>query len=204
MTVPAPVVAVADPLSAHARMARGRIALTLSVPLLNVTDALPAQHTRFHGMSEQAVLGGAIRDTNGRHDCDSPRSHDGGVAIAAVVRLYGARFISAKGFDCALKVYARIMGGSAIEYDRVYGKVARGAAQINCGVRCVNRGVAAGLYSQPGLVTASGIVCIIDVMVTPSAVIVMGALAAVGPVVLAALTALTPGEPAGMVTLTPG
>ena len=41
-------------------------------------------------------------------------------------------------------------------------------------------------------------------MVTPSAVIVMGALVAVGPVVLAALTALTPGEPAGMVTLTPG
>jgi hypothetical protein len=41
-------------------------------------------------------------------------------------------------------------------------------------------------------------------MVTPSAVIVMGALVAVVPVVLAALTALTPGEPAGMVTLTPG
>ena len=41
-------------------------------------------------------------------------------------------------------------------------------------------------------------------MVTPSAVIVMGAPVAVGPVVLAALTALTPGEPAGMVTLTPG
>ena len=40
-------------------------------------------------------------------------------------------------------------------------------------------------------------------LVTPSAVIVMGALVAVGPVVLAALTALIPGEPAGMVTLTP-
>ena len=121
MTVPAAVLTVADPLpSTHARMPRGRTALTLSVPLLNVTDALPAPATPavVFGMSEQAVLGGA--ETSVRHDCDIPRSHDGGVAIAAVVRLYGARFNSAKGCDCALrKVYARIMGGSAIEYDRV-------------------------------------------------------------------------------------
>src|SRR5271165_2601908 len=112
-------------------------------------------------MSEQAVLGGV--ETSVRRDCDIPRSHDAGVANAAVVRLYGARFNSARGYDCALyKVYARTMGGSAIEYDRVYGEVARGAAQINCGVRCRNRGVAAGLYSQPGLVSASGIVVMED------------------------------------------
>src|SRR5262245_20922922 len=46
MTVPAKVVAVADPLpSTHARMPRGRIAFTSSVPLLYVTDSLPAPLT---------------------------------------------------------------------------------------------------------------------------------------------------------------
>lgn len=54
------------------------------------------------------------------------------------------------------------MRGSAVQYDRRYRVVACGAGHINCGVRCRNRGVAAGLYSQPGRVTARGIVVIED------------------------------------------
>src|SRR5215472_7761501 len=46
ITVPAAVLTVADPMpSTHARMPRGRNPLTSSVPLLYVTDALPAPLT---------------------------------------------------------------------------------------------------------------------------------------------------------------
>ena len=54
------------------------------------------------------------------------------------------------------------MGGSAFEYDRQYAPIARSAGHIDRGVRCRNVGVAARLYSQPGLVVASGIVVIED------------------------------------------
>src|SRR5262252_5415262 len=46
--------------------------------------------------------------------------------------------------------------------ERQYRPVACGAGHINCGVRCVNDGVAAGLYSQPGVVAASRTGCIVD------------------------------------------
>jgi hypothetical protein len=44
-------------------------------------------------------------------------------------------------------------------HDRV---LACGAGYINCGVRCHNDGVAAGLYSQPCVVVAKWIGCIVD------------------------------------------
>src|SRR5215831_243311 len=46
--------------------------------------------------------------------------------------------------------------------ERQYRPGAVGAGHINCGVRCINDGGAAGLYSQPGAVTGTGIECIAD------------------------------------------
>src|SRR5262245_3722545 len=46
--------------------------------------------------------------------------------------------------------------------ERQYRPAACGAVHINCGVRCVNDGGAARLYSQPGLVIATRSGCIVD------------------------------------------
>src|SRR5262245_52173538 len=46
--------------------------------------------------------------------------------------------------------------------ERQYRPGAVDAGHINCGVRRINDGGAAGLYSQPGVVTGTGIECIAD------------------------------------------
>src|SRR5262245_12385626 len=46
--------------------------------------------------------------------------------------------------------------------ERQYRPAACGAYHINCGVRCVNGGGAARLYSQPCLVIGTRIGCIVD------------------------------------------
>src|SRR5262245_60660805 len=125
----------------------------------------PPEKKRVTGVSEQAVLGGGIPNAN---DVDSaPRSHDDGVAIAAVVRLYGAPFNSAsRGQARAAPGYARHIRGPQIAYlglcERQYRPVAGGAGYINCGVRGPNDGAAARLYSQPGVVVAKRIGRIVD------------------------------------------
>ena len=154
-------------------------------------------------MSEQAVLGGAIRDTNGRHDCDSPRSHDGGVAIAAVIRLYGARFISLEVTIVPCVKFTLALWGAPPSSTIAY-RAKSLAVPLKLIVVFVAVMVALPLDCIRSPVWLLPVGLLLLRMVTPSAVIVMGALVAVVPVVLAALTALTPGEPAGMVTLTPG
>ena len=162
MVVPGTVVTGADPLpSTHAKMPRGRTAFTLIVPLSVGYGCIagPRRTCQVSGMSEQAVLGGVIRDTSGRHDVIVPRSIDGGVSIAAVVRLDGGRFVPARGYGRARYRLRSHLPGPAVEYERLYCVVARGAGHINCGVRRRNRGVAAGLYSQAPLLPPVGIGC---------------------------------------------
>src|SRR5262245_27425348 len=84
--------------------------------------------------------------------------------------------------------------------ERHYRVFTRGLVHSNCGIRCCNDGVAAGLYSQPGVVIAQKLLLVIGFAVVPFAVMVMLALPRVTPVVLAALTASPPGE----LTKTPG
>src|SRR5262249_37481476 len=56
------------------------------------------------------------------------------------------------------------MGGARQVWhcERQYRPVARGAGHINCGVRCVNNGGAAGLYSQTSIVVAIRIGRVVD------------------------------------------
>src|SRR5262245_66332782 len=56
------------------------------------------------------------------------------------------------------------MGGACPVWlcERQYRPGAIEAGHINCGVRCVNGGGAAGLYSQSGVVIAKRIGCIVD------------------------------------------
>src|SRR5215472_9140884 len=86
--------------------------------------------------------------------------------------------------------------------ERQYRPVACGAVHINRGVRCRNDGVAAGLYSQTGVVGAKRIACIVDGYIVDRGE-PMSALPEVTPVLLAALTALKLPAPAGIPTLTP-
>src|SRR5262245_13370506 len=167
MTVPAAVVAVADPLpSTHAATRPACAHVERAAIECHGRIAGPRREKkRVTGVSEQAVLGGGIPNAN---DVDSaPRSHDDGVAIAAVVRLYGAPFNSASRVQArAAPGYARHIRGPQIAYlglcERQYRPVAGGAGHINCGVRGTNDGAAARLYSQPGVVVAKRIGRIVD------------------------------------------
>ena len=85
--------------STHARMPRGRRCAHVDRAAIvchgRIAGPADTRYRRVTGMSEQAVLGGA-RHQRSRDDVDIPRSHDDGVANAAVVRLYGARFNSGR------------------------------------------------------------------------------------------------------------
>jgi hypothetical protein len=127
-----------------------------------------------------------------------PGRIDTGVAVAAVLRLDAGRILSARGYARAAPGYACLIRGRETVRYRPNRIVAKGAVYINLGVRCVDDGGAARLYSQsgpPGLFVFSMIIGAV-----PFVVIML--MSAAGPTgggeVFAALTALPP----GLVTVT--
>ena len=199
MTVLAPVLTVTEPMpSTHARMPRGRTALTLSVPLSNVTDALPGPpHPSFR--HERASRTEWCRDTTSGMTVIFPEATTLALPLPRLSACMAPASFPLEVSTVPCKKFTlALWGAPPFEYDRVSGEVARGAAHINCGVRCRNLASPLDCIRSPVWLLPVGLLLLR--MVTLSAVIVMGALVAVVPVVLAALTALMPGEPAGMVT----
>src|SRR5262245_32723434 len=114
-------------------------------------------------MSKQAVLGGP--ETSAHGDVDIPRSHDAGVANAAVVYLYTTPFNSGvRSYAWATPGYARRMWkpGKIWHCKIQYRPATVGPFDGNCCVCSRNDSVAAGLYSQSRVVVAKWIVCVVN------------------------------------------
>ncbi len=131
-------------------------------------------------MSEQAVLGGP--DTSARDDVDIPRSHDDGVANAAVVRLYAAPFNSGVEVMLGPLQFTLASWAAPVRFGIANANIAQSlAVPLTSIVAFVAVMIALPLdcIRSPVWLLPEGLLLLR--MVTPSAVIEMSALAAVMP-----------------------